>query len=608
MIKVFQYLRQCPKDPDFIDKLFITAFLTKNKKTVLNNSLLRDYTFTNDEGWEYVDKFLHILSKEIQRFTLEDLVKLFEFVISPADRKVNGAIYTPAYIRNAIIDKCFAKMQNLHNARIADISCGCGGFLMDVSEKIHARYSKSYAEIYAENIFGIDVQGYSISRTKLLLSLLALMNGEDADFSFNLYQADTLGFNFRNEIRDFEGFDVIVGNPPYVCSRNISASTRELMNKWLVCSTGHPDLYIPFFQIAIENLVDNGVLGYITMNSFLKSLNGRALREYFQTNPRRIEIFDFRGKQIFPRKSTYTCLFFFQNTPSDSLYYATNEEETFSPDKTLTEISYAILDVKKGWNLNETTRMDSLETIGIPIGKFGQSRHGIATLSNKVYIFKPKSETAKFLSFIKDGVEYEIEQGICRDIVNSNKLNSDVEFSDIVEKVIFPYSVNEFGKVVVLLENVFKTKYPKAYAYLQTQRKKLAERDKGNVDGYPTWYAYGRTQSLVLPRYKLFFPKIANKQLTCKFVDDVDLMLYNGMAFVSEEAEPLQILQKILESNLFWNYVITNSKPYASGYYSLNGVNIKHFGIPNFTEEEKQYLIRLQDKDTIEEYLSLFYK
>ena len=212
MIKVFQYLRQCPKDTEFIDKLFITAFLTKNKKTVLNNSLLRDYTFTNDEGWEYVDKFLHVLSKEIQLFTLEDLVKLFEFVISPADRKVNGAIYTPAYIRNAIIDKCFAKTQNLHNARIADISCGCGGFLMDVAEKLHTRYSKSYAEIYAENIFGIDVQEYSISRTKLLLSLLALMNGEDADFSFSLYQADTLGFNFRNEIRDFEGFDVIVGN------------------------------------------------------------------------------------------------------------------------------------------------------------------------------------------------------------------------------------------------------------------------------------------------------------------------------------------------------------------------------------------------------------
>ena len=86
------------------------------------------------------------------------------------------------------------------------------------------------------------------------------------------------------------------------------------------------------------------------------------------------------------------------------------------------------------------------------------------------------------------------------------------------------------------------------------------------------------------------------------------MLIYNGMVFVSEEPEPLQILQKVLESNLFWNYVITNSKPYASGYYSLNGVNIKHFGIPNFTEKEKQYLIRLQDKDTIEEYLSSFYK
>ena len=42
---------------------------------------------------------------------------------------------------------------------------------------------------------------------------------------------------------------------------------------------------------------------------------------------------------------------------------------------------------------------------------------------------------------------------------------------------------------------------------------KTQKRDKGKTSKYPIWYAYGRTQSLVMPRYKLFFPKLANKSL-----------------------------------------------------------------------------------------------
>ena len=76
-------------------------------------------------------------------------------------------------------------------------------------------------------------------------------------------------------------FNAIVGNPPYVCARNMEEKSKILMKRWSVCKSGNPDLYIPFFQIATENLRIGGRIGLITMNSFLTSLNGRALREYF---------------------------------------------------------------------------------------------------------------------------------------------------------------------------------------------------------------------------------------------------------------------------------------------------------------------------------------
>lgn len=71
-----------------------------------------------------------------------------------------------------------------------------------------------------------------------------------------------------------------MGNPPYVCGRNMEDDTR-LKTKWYeVCDSGSTDLYIPFFQIAVEMLNDEGKIGYITMNSFLKSLNARKLRAF----------------------------------------------------------------------------------------------------------------------------------------------------------------------------------------------------------------------------------------------------------------------------------------------------------------------------------------
>ena len=85
-------------------------------------------------------------------------------------------------------------------------------------------------------------------------------------------------------------------------------------------------------------------------------------------------------------------------------------------------------------------------------------------------------------------------------------------------------------------------------------------------------------------------------------------MLYNGMAFVNDEKETLQVLQKVLESKLFWNYVVANSKPYMSGFYSLNGSNIKHFCVPKFSDEEKKELLSIQEKSKIESFLGGYYK
>ena len=607
--RIFPFLkRNLTQDPLLINRIFVTLYITYNNVATYNSFVSRYIINNGDEDYKVLRQVLDFLEKQsVSKLDLEDMIKLFEFVISPSDRIVSGAIYTPSRIRKRILEKCLSKQQKLSSIRVADIACGCGGFLMDVAKYIHNKTGKSYLLVYQENIFGIDIQSYSIERCKILLNLLAISEGECSEFEFNLLNADTLDFHSEGWNTAFNDFDVIVGNPPYVCGRNMEDGTKEKTKMYEVCNAGSTDLYIPFFQIAVEMLKQNGILGYITMNTFLKSLNARELRRYFMNNGLDIRIIDFRGYQICHGKSTYTCLFFLNKVKTGTMHYFCDEKAELKKRIKFTTIRYSLLDADKGWNLNEYEVSNKIETIGLPLAKYCHSRHGIATLSNKTYIFSPINEDSVFF-YLGDGHEvFPIERGICKDIVNSNKLNSDKYLDDIKHKVIFPYKIQE-GKAFLIDEEDMKVKFPMAYAYLDSQRKELAGRDKGKGQDYPVWYAYGRTQSLVMPSIKMFFPKIANKPLRCIIVNDPNLWLYNGMAFVGDDMRKMKILQKILESSIFWNYVVANSKPYASGYYSLNGSNIKNFGIPRFSQQDEEELLQLQNKVEIDRWLSQFYK
>lgn len=103
---------------------------------------------------------------------------------------------------------------------------------------------------------------------------------------------------------------MIIGNPPYVGASKIDPESKDLLKRWSVTKYGKADLYIPFFQIALETLKENGWLGYITVNNFYRSLNGRGVREYFSDNKFDITMIDFGSEQVFRARSTYTCLCF----------------------------------------------------------------------------------------------------------------------------------------------------------------------------------------------------------------------------------------------------------------------------------------------------------
>jgi len=602
MRNAFNYLSQYSTTPKNVDRLIISAFLEINKLKPKKNKLLKAYSIGISEKKEYESliDFVSVINADKEVFSFEALIELFEFVISPSDRIINGAIYTPQKIRNFIVSQAFKKIRSSETSvKISDIAMGCGGFLFNASIKLKTITGNSFSEIFRNNIFGLDIQEYSVNRAKLLLSILALQSGEDIEeFEFNLFQGDSLDFDWTTKIINFSGFSIILGNPPYVCARNLDLETKGKLKNWEVCKSGNSDLYIPFFQIAIENLAVNGILGFITMNSFFKSLNGRALRDYFQRKKLAISIIDFGSEQIFKSKNTYTCICLIENRNQNFISYTQSESKKLKGKQSFIKIKYGILDSKKGWNLKNNKSISQIESTGIPFGDIYQTRHGIATLKNDIYIFRPVDEDERFF-YLQNGNLYRIEKSICKDIVNSNKLSREISLNKLKEKVIFPYDQQEKPKL--LDEKFMKEIFPEAYKYLQIKRKVLAERDKGKGK-YEKWFAFGRTQSLEKIKNKMFFPKYSDRTPNFIINTDDNLLFYNGLAVVGSSETEMKIIKKIMESNIFWYYIKTTSKPYSSDYYSLNGNYIKNFGVCDLTDMEKKFLIKETDQKLLNEF------
>lgn len=585
-----------------LNKVIVTAFI-RNRKIRVKGGLLSRMVLDDNSTITERDVCLSDI------VTLEDVINIFELAIPKDEQTINGAVYTPKYIRDYIVEYCFKKTgQTCDKCLCADISCGCGAFLYTMAEYIHKKTGQPYSSI-TENLYGIDISSASIERAKILISMAALEYGEELDdSSFKLYASDSLSFNFSllPEIATNGGFDIIVGNPPYVRSKHIDANTKASLSHWETASTGNPDLYIPFFELGYSLLNERGHLGYITVNSFFKSVNARALRQYLSNNNVSMSIIDFGQQLVFKKKLAYTCLAFISKAEIGEIEYTKGTINDVQAKKSFlfNRIEYSYLNDHKGWNLNKTEVLDNIRKIeqaGEALGNKYVIKNGIATLANNIYIFRPSYCDQEHYYLQREGIDYKIEKSICKDIVKPNILKNEDDLTEKEEKIIFPYK----SDYSIIPEDELKEQFPNTYKYLLRTKDILDARDKGEGD-YTTWYAYGRTQALSDRGKKLLFPYMSDRPHFI-YAPQKDLMIYCGYAIYSESDTELLLLKKLLESSVLDYYISNTSKPYSTGYYSFAKNYVKSFGVYPFNEEEKAELLSLKDKNAIDEFIASRY-
>lgn len=593
---------------DEIEKALVAIFVRQNKLSIKNNELVKMFVSEADE--RAINIITTFCESKKYFLNLKNLERCFELLITEEERKINGMVYTPDFIveyicNRAIEIKLYESPTQIEreNITICDPACGSGAFLVKATEILSTNLKKNIVNVITENIFGVDISERSVKRTKLILSLLALMNGEDIkDIKFNIQKGDSLNYNWQDEFCNGGKFDIIIGNPPYVRIQNLEASVRSfLQENWGTARTGDIDLYIPFFELGLQLINQNGIVGYITPSSYFSSKAGKNLRRFLRKNHHIVEIIDFGDLQIFDDVTTYTAITFLDKDFDKNCFYYFKYEKL--PTKILVKkedferIRFDNLDDDK-WILlsdRDFQKVRAIENVGTPLKQLAQVNVGIATLADKLYLLDG--------DFVKayNGATFKIEKEITKEILKVSILKSEEDIKNNRLRIIWPYKKLN-GRTVPISESEMRDKFPCAYKYFLAIKPELNKRDKGKKNYIP-WYSFGRSQGLETSFGIKLLTSTLNKKPNFILCEKEETTFCAGYSVKPYKKIDLQALKKILNSDVMNYYIQKTSRPYRDGYKSFAKAFIENFSIPKFTDQELEYIKAEDDNKKLNKFL-----
>jgi len=208
--------------------------------------------------------------------------------------------------------------------------------------------------------------------------------------------------NFSEVFQGKGGFDVVIGNPPYVRHEGIKELKSQLKAEFGPFFRGTADLYTYFYKRGLDILHNQGHLCYIAPNKFMRAAYGANTRTFLTTAVTPRVIIDFGDLPIFDATTYPAILLLKKGRPeSKSKIRAatfTEEKEIHKVHKTLTEkgFSMPVAALKQeGWNLEPPevlALMDKLRAAGTPLGEYVEGRfyRGVLTGFNKAFIIDEK--------------------------------------------------------------------------------------------------------------------------------------------------------------------------------------------------------------------------
>ena len=414
---------------------------------------------------------------------------------------------------------------------------------------------------------------------------------------------------------DFLGFDLVIGNPPYIRIQGLNKQISEQYKKSYQAATKNYDIYVLFVEMGLKITKSNAPINFIMPHKWLNADFGEGLRNLVKDKA--AKIIHFGDFQVF-KASTYTALHWFNHQAKDVQFIKSpdsiqTEQEMTEFLDSITQEDFRIFPHKdldsRVWNLVG----DKTQNILMKIAQFTPAKdifhkmfQGIATSKDSVYFLEQCKESSKGLikGYSKElDLIVEIESDFAKPLLMGSsfhryeKLESDL-------RVIFPYfkEADSKGKEKMSLysELDLQTHFPKGYAYLKQCEQVLRARERGRLLDDDLWwrYIYPKNQ-LLFGKTKLLCPDICNHT---HFSLDFEGMFYFTTTIYgyikNEDFKHLdyKYLLAILNSKLTWWFLQKTSVVMRGGFYRIKPAYIEKFCIPNLTPKEQKPFIALVDE------------
>ncbi|GAB2686712.1 TaqI-like C-terminal specificity domain-containing protein [Mucilaginibacter koreensis] len=250
------------------------------------------------------------------------------------------------------------------------------------------------------------------SEVKKLAQNIEKIENEISEIENNAIYRNAFEWRFEfpevlNEKGDFEGFEVIIGNPPYIQLQKMGADADALEKGKYSTFVRTGDIYCLFYEQAIKLLKQNYYFGFITSNKWMRANYGVATRKFFleETNP--LLLVDFGGYQVFDSATVDTNILISQKasyqgeTQTCLLNKSIGSLEKMSDFIRQTIYSQSNLKPDEGWvilSAIEAGIKKKIETFGTALKSWNvKINFGIKTGLNEAFIIdkEKRSELLK---------------------------------------------------------------------------------------------------------------------------------------------------------------------------------------------------------------------
>ncbi|WP_418792458.1 Eco57I restriction-modification methylase domain-containing protein [Phosphitispora sp. TUW77] len=256
-------------------------------------------------------------------------------------KKNTGAYYTPQYIVKHMVSRCAAKIAGKSENKtitkgfnVIDPACGGASFLIELFEcLIGYGYPPEQA---LEAVYGTDINPDAVKLCIFIMTVLYVSKLSEykhrnvSDFAEakkmsekNIKAVNTLTADWEslypnlfnpNTPADIRGFNLVIGNPPYVSNKLIPPDEKEHYREKYRSASGQFDLSVPFIEEGVKLLGNEGILSYITSNKFLAAEYGRNLRQLLLEDYHLTEIIDISTLNDFGGTAAYPVILTISNS------------------------------------------------------------------------------------------------------------------------------------------------------------------------------------------------------------------------------------------------------------------------------------------------------